>query len=88
MAACERPYFVVDVLDHLLAALVLDVEVDVRRLGALAREEPLEEEPHAHRIDRGDAQAVTHHGVGRGAAALAQDVARAAELTISRMVRK
>jgi hypothetical protein len=37
----------VDVLNDLVAALVLDVEVDVRRLGALAAEEALEEEIHA-----------------------------------------
>ena len=42
----------VDVLDHLLAPLVLEVHVDVGRLAALGGDEPLEEEPHAHRIDR------------------------------------
>ena len=34
----------VDVLDHLFAPLVLDVEVDVGRLGPLTGEEPLEEQ--------------------------------------------
>ena len=46
-------------LDDLFAALVLDVEVDVGRLGALAAQEALEEQVHAYRIDRGDAEAVS-----------------------------
>ena len=46
----------VDVLDHLLAPLVLEVHVDVGRLAALGGDEALEEEPHPHRIDRGDAE--------------------------------
>ncbi len=46
---------VVDVLDHFLAALVLDVEIDIRWFGALAREEALEQKAHADRIDGGDA---------------------------------
>ena len=37
----------VDVLDHLLAPLVLEVDVDVRRLVALARDEALEQHRHA-----------------------------------------
>jgi hypothetical protein len=36
-AARSRPYLRVDVLHHLLAALVLEVDVDVGRLVALAR---------------------------------------------------
>ena len=63
----------VDVLDHLLAPLVLDVEVDVRRLGALAGEEALEEQAHPHGIDGGDPQAVADRGVRGRAAALAED---------------
>ena len=35
---------VVDVLDHLLAALVLEVDVDVRRLVALGADEALEQQ--------------------------------------------
>ena len=63
----------VDVLDDLLAPVVLDVEIDVGRLGALPREEALEEQTHAHGIDRGDAQAVADGRVRRGAAPLAED---------------
>jgi hypothetical protein len=36
IAALSRPYRFVDVLDDLLAALVLDVQVDIGRLGPLA----------------------------------------------------
>ena len=50
--------FGIDMLDDLLAARVLDIQIDVRRLGPLAREEALEQQPHAHRIHGGDAQAV------------------------------
>ena len=66
----------VDVLDDLLASLVLEVHVDVRRLVALGGDEALEEEVHARRIDFGDAQAVAHGGVGGGTPALAEDAER------------
>ncbi len=36
--------FAVDVLDHLLAPLVLEIDVDVGRLVALRRDEALEQE--------------------------------------------
>ena len=64
----------VDVLDHLLAALVLEVDVDVGRLVALGADEPLEQQRHAIGVDLGDTQAITDGGVGRAAAALAQDL--------------
>ncbi len=63
----------VDVLQHLLAALVLEVHVDVRGLGALEAEEPLEEQPHPHRVDGGDAQRVADRRVGRAPPPLAED---------------
>src|SRR4029453_6163767 len=47
---------------------------DIGPLAALLREKPLEEQLHAHRIDRGDAQAVAHGAVGRRPAPLHQDV--------------
>src|SRR3546814_12276328 len=46
----------VDPLDDLLASFVLEVDVDVRRLLALARDEPLEQELVLDRIDRGDTE--------------------------------
>ena len=64
----------VDVLDHLLAALVLEVDVDVGRLVALAADEAAEQQRRAARIDLGDVQAITHERVRRAAAALAQDL--------------
>ena len=47
----------VDVLDHFLAPLVLEVDVDVRRLVALAEMKRSNSIVHARRIDLGDAEA-------------------------------
>ena len=65
----------VDVLHHLLAPLVLEVDVDVRRLVSFPRHEPGEEQIviGLHRIDRGDAQAEADHRIGRRPAPLAKD---------------
>ena len=65
----------VDVLDHLLAALVLEVDVDVGRLVAGIRDEALEDHGAELGRDRGDAERVADDGVRRRAAALAEDVA-------------
>ena len=70
----------VDVLDHLLAPLVLEIDVDVGRLLALGRDEALEQQVDLGRVHRGDAEAVADGGVGRRAAPLAQDVLRAREV--------
>ena len=64
----------VDVLDDLLAAVVLEVHVDVGHFVALGGDEALEEQVDAVRVDRGDLQAVAHRRVGGRAASLAQDV--------------
>ncbi|GBD30284.1 hypothetical protein HRbin32_01387 [bacterium HR32] len=66
-------------LDHLFPAVVLDVEVDVGWLRPLPRQEPFEQEGHAHGVHRGDPEAVAHRGVGRGPSALAQDALLPAE---------
>ena len=71
--------FVVDVLKDLFATLVLEINVDVRRLVALAGTETLEEHVNSVRIHRGHAQAVTDGRVGRTAAALAQNGPRPGE---------
>ena len=63
---------VVDPLDHLLAPLMLEIDVDVGRLGALAGDEALEQELVLDRIDRGDAEHVADHRIGGRAPALAQ----------------
>ena len=69
----------IDVLDHLLAAPVLEVDVDVRRFAPLPGNEALEQQVHACRIDLGHAQQITDRRVGRRAATLAQDAAAAGE---------
>src|SRR5690606_17387101 len=69
----------VDVLDYLLAPLVLEIHVDVRRLVALFRDEALEQHLHARGIDLGNAEAVAHRGIGGRAAPLAQDALLASE---------
>ena len=78
---CKRrapaPIFAIDVLDHLLAPLVLEIDVDVRRLVPLARNEALEQHVHPHGVDLGDAERVAHDRVRCRAASLAQDVFRA-----------
>ena len=76
-AARWRPYLPVDVLDHLLAALVLEVDVDVGRLVALDADEAAEEQRRAARVDLGDEEAIADERVGGAAAALAQDLLRA-----------
>ena len=64
----------IDVLDDLFAPLVFEIDVDVGRLVALARDEALHEQLAARRIHLGDAQRVTHHRVRGRTAALAEDV--------------
>ena len=71
---------VVDVLDHFLAALVLEVHVDVGRFVALLADEALEQRVAAYQVDLGDAQAVADGRVGGRAPALAQDALAAREL--------
>ena len=67
----------VDILDHLLAPLVLEIDVDVGRLLALRRDEALEQQIDLGRIDVGDAEAVADGGVGGRAAPLAEDAVAA-----------
>ena len=78
-AGAVPPVPLVDVLHHLLAPLVLEVHVDVGRLPALRGDEALEQQPHPHRIDRGDAQHVADGRVGGAPPPLAEDPARAGE---------
>ena len=59
---------------------MLEVDVDVGRLVALARNEALEEHLHPRRIDRCDAEAVAHRGIRCRASSLAEDLFRAREL--------
>ena len=66
----------IDVLDDFLAPLVLEVDVDVRRLVAFFRDKAFDKHGHARRIDLGDPEAKTHGRVGRRTPALAQNVLR------------
>ena len=65
MPARSRPYFSIDVLNHFLAPLVLEIDVDIGRFVALAADEPLEEHIHPIGIDGSDAQAIADRRVGR-----------------------
>ncbi len=66
----------IDVLDHVLAPLVLEIDVDVGRLAPLRRDEALEQEIGAVGIDLGDAQAEADRRIRRRAAPLAQNALR------------
>ena len=57
------------VADHVGAATLIEVDIDVGHGDALRVEEALEEEPVLDRIEVGDAQGVGDHGARRGAAA-------------------
>src|SRR5215210_4874365 len=74
------PVASVEVLDDLLAALVLEIDVDVGRLVAVRREEAGEERIDLVRVDGGDAEAIADGAVRSGAAALAQDALALREL--------
>ena len=74
------PVLAVDVLDHFLAPLVLEVHVDVRRLVApFLADEALQQRVRIFRVGRGDRQAIAHHRIGGRPAALAQDAPAARE---------
>ncbi len=78
-AGALAPIAIIDILDHLFAPLVLEVDVDVGRLVALGRDEALEQKIEMRRIDLSDAKAITDRGIGRRAAALTEDSLRARE---------
>ena len=64
----------VDVLDDALALIAAGkIDVDVGPFAALFGEKAFEEQIHADRVDRGDAERVADGAVGRGATALAEN---------------
>src|SRR5262249_17528291 len=65
--------FLVDMLDHLLAAFVLEIDIDVGRFESLGRDETLEQQVDLDRRNVSDAEAITDYRVRRRAAALAPD---------------
>ena len=77
----QRAVAFVHVLNDALALVATrQIQVDVRPLAALLREEPLEEQPHPHRIDGRDAERVADGAVGRRAAPLHEDALLPAEI--------
>jgi hypothetical protein len=73
MPGAVAAVFLVDVLDHFLAPLMLEVDVDVGRLLALFGDEALEQQIAGRRVDGSDAEAITDRAVRRAATPLAQD---------------
>src|SRR5262249_25870389 len=65
--------FAIDILDHLFAPLMLEIDVDVGRLVALGRDEALEQKIADHRIDFGDAKTEAERRIGRRTAALTEN---------------
>ena len=86
----SSPYFCFDVLDHLAAPMVVEVDVDVRHRHALGIQEALEDEPVPQRVDVGDPERVGDERPGRRAAARpdADAPARARTRMKSRTMRK
>ena len=65
----SRPYLLGDVVDHLAAAALAKVDVDVREGNALGIEEALKEQFVLERVDVRDVQRVSHQAArGRSAA--------------------
>ena len=71
--------FAVDVLNHLLAPLMLEIDVDIGRLVARLADETLEQGVGPFGVDGGDAKAIADCRIGRRAAPLAQDALLAGE---------
>src|SRR4051812_17940357 len=70
----------VDILDHFLTTLVLEVDVDIGRLGSLFTQEAFEQQIGALRVDGGDAERITDRAIGGAAATLTQNLARLGHL--------
>ena len=71
----EAAVAAIDVLDDRFAPVAArQIKIDVGPLVARFAQEPLEQELHADRIDRGDPEGVADRAVGRRATALDEDV--------------
>ena len=70
----------VNPLDHLFAAFMFEIDVDIGRLAAFLGDEPLKDQGDAFGRHFGDAQKIAHHRIGRRPAPLAQDAFGAGEL--------
>jgi hypothetical protein len=71
--------FFVQILQHLLAALVLKIDVDVGRLVPLATDKTLEQGLQSIGIDRRDFQAIADDRIGRRTASLTKNAALSSE---------
>src|SRR5262245_47415982 len=67
------PVLSVDILDHRLAPLMLEIDVDVGRLVSLTRHEALEQQARARGVHFGDAEAITDRRIGSRAPPLAEN---------------
>src|SRR5688572_3430558 len=67
------PIAIIDVLDHLLAPLVLEINIDIGRLVALLGDESRKEKFALLWIDLRDTDTEAHGTVGCRAASLAED---------------
>src|SRR3546814_18631540 len=66
----------IDPLDHLLAALMLEIDIDVGRLAPFLADEALEQQIVARGVDRGDAEYITDGTIGRAATPPTEDALR------------
>ena len=55
-----RAVLLVDVLNHFLSPLVLDIQIDVWWFSSLPGDEPFEQQVHPDRIDGGNPQAIAY----------------------------
>ena len=69
----------IDVLDDVLASFVLEIDIDIRRLVPLLRNEAGKEQFRCRWIDLGNAEAKADRAVGRTAASLRQNMNLAAK---------
>ena len=76
--------FAVDVGDDLVAPLVLEIDVDIRRFAALLRDEAFEQHAGPLRIDGGDAQREADRWPPNRALAENPDLARMADDVVNR----
>src|SRR5690554_7817330 len=67
--------FLINILDDLFTTLVLEVDINIRRLVSLPRYESLEQQLHMLRVDSRNAQAVAHDRVGSRTATLTENTA-------------
>ena len=63
----------IDILHHLLAPFMLEIDIDIGRLVAFGGDEAREQQVVLQRIDRGDAEQPAHRRIRRRSAPLAQD---------------